>query len=390
MAKRFDCIVIGSGLAGLSAALHLQGKGIDVAVLEASDRSGGRIATDSIDGYLCDRGFQLINSKYPSLVELNVIDEIEFIPAPRVIEVALDGSRHAIGDPRTAPFSILDRATGTIPEKLGLLRVILGKPKRDQSLGDLLAVLGTTYERVLRPFLTGVFLADPESVDARYGVSIIRSFVNGAPGLPRYGAGELPAALAKRVKNLQLNTRVERISHTTIETSQGEYSAKKIIVATDSTTAVQLLDLPDATPMVGCITWYHSTDINPSGSGRLVVDGQRRGPVLNSVVVSDISKAYAPAGHNLISSTTRLGSSESEVRRHLALIWGVDTREWQLIAKYEIASALPLQSIGKELSQPVAVTENLYVVGDYRTVPSQQGALFSGKLAAELIFNQGI
>jgi hypothetical protein len=202
--------------------------------------------------------------------------------------------------------------------------------------------------------------------------------------------GQLPTALAKRVTNLHLNTRVERISHTTLNTSQGDYSAKKIIVATDSTTAMQLIDLPEAIPMVGCITWYHSTNINPSGSGRLVVDGLRRGPVLNSLVVSDISKEYAPADQNLISSTTSLGSTESEVRRHLALMWGVDTRDWQLIAKYEIAAALPLQSIGKALSQPVAVNENLYVVGDYRSVPSQQGALFTGKLAAELIFNQGI
>jgi protoporphyrinogen oxidase len=166
MAKRFDCIVIGSGLAGLSAALHLKDNGVDVAVLEASDRPGGRIATDSIDGYLCDRGFQLINSKYPSLVELNVIDEIGFIPAPRVVEVALGDSRHAIGDPRSAPFSILDKATGTIPEKLALLRVALGKPKRDQSIGEVLSITGATYERVLRPFLTGVFLADPHNVDA--------------------------------------------------------------------------------------------------------------------------------------------------------------------------------------------------------------------------------
>jgi protoporphyrinogen oxidase len=199
--------------------------------------------------------------------------------------------------------------------------------------------------------------------------------------------GQLPTALAKRVKNLQLNTRIERISQTTVETSQGDYSAKKIIVATDPTTAAQLLDLPDFSPMVGCITWYHSTPIDPSGSGRLVVDGQRRGPVLNSIVVSDISPAYAPTGHNLISSTTGMGSTESDVRRHLALMWGVDTREWQLVAKYEIAAALPLHSIGKALTQPVKVNEGLFVVGDHRAVPSQQGALFSGKLAAELIFN---
>lgn len=384
MAKRFDVVVVGAGLAGLSAALHLQSKGADVAVLEASDRPGGRVATDSIHGFLCDRGFQLINSRYPSLIELDVIDEIDFIPAPRVIEIALADSRHAIGDPRTAPFAALDRATGTISEKLALLRILLSRPKQGQSIGQVLAPLGTTYERVLRPFLTGVFLAEPDTVDARYGLSIIRSFINGSPGLPRLGVGELAFALAKRLSELHLNTRVERIMNTTLETTSGEFTAGAVIVATDAGTAAQLLDLGDVNPMAGCVTWYHSCQINPSGTGRLIVDGQRRGPVINSVVISDISSSYAPKGEHLISSTTGFNFNESEVRRHLAVLWHTDTRDWPLIAKYEIPSALPLHYIGKSLSTPLKIRERIFVAGDYRAVPSQQGALFSGKLAAAL------
>jgi phytoene dehydrogenase-like protein len=384
MSKRFDVVVVGAGLAGLSAALHLQRKGADVAVLEASDRAGGRVATDSIHGFLCDRGFQLINSRYPSLVELDVIDEIDFIPAPRVIEVALGDSRHAIGDPRKAPLAALDRATGTMPEKLALLRILLSRPKAKESIAQLLAPLGTTYERVLRPFLTGVFLAEPDTVDARYGLSIIRSFVNGSPGLPRLGVGKLSLALAQRLPEIHLNTRVERISNLTLESTSGEFTAGAIIVATDASTAAQLLDLGDVSPMAGCITWYHSSQNNPSGTGRLIVDGQRRGPVINSVVISDISSSYAPKGEHLISSTTGLNINESEVRRHLALLWQSDTRDWPLIAKYEIPSALPLHYIGKSLSAPLKIRERVFVAGDYRAVPSQQGALFSGKLAAEL------
>ena len=387
MAKKFDVVVVGAGLAGLSAALHLQSKGAEVAVLEASDRSGGRVATDSIHGFLCDRGFQLINSRYPSLVELDVIDEIEFIPAPRVIEVALGDSRHPIGDPRKAPLAALDRATGTMPEKLALLRILLSRPKAEESIGQVLAPLGATYERVLRPFLTGVFLAEPDTVDARYGLSIIRSFVNGSPGLPRLGVGELSFALAKRISQLHLNTRVDRIRNTTLESTSGEFTAGAIIVATDASTAAQLLDLGDVDQMAGCITWYHSCQINPSGTGRLIVDGQRRGPVINSVVVSDISSSYAPKGEHLISSTTGLNINESEVRRHLALLWQSDTRDWPLIAKYEIPSALPLHYIGKSLSAPLKIRERVFVAGDYRAVPSQQGALFAGKLAAELVLH---
>lgn len=389
MSKKSDVLVVGAGLAGLSAAIHLQEAGRSVTVIEASDRPGGRVASDHIDGYICDRGFQLINSKYPALVELDVIDEIDFILAPRIIEVSLGSERIAIGDPRSAPFAALHRGTGSLSEKKNFARFIFSKIKKEHSIGQALrdAGCGTTYERTLRPFLQGVFLTDPDTVDATYGQSVIKSFVSGAPGIPKFGVGQLSQALASRVNDLQLNVRAESIGANTVTSSAGDFQATDIVIATDATTATQLLELGDVSRMVGCITWYHATDSNPSGSGRLVVDGQNRGPVINTVVISDISNAYAPAGKHLISSTTDLGTTESEVRRHLSIMWGVETREWALIAKYEIASALPLHNVGKALTQPTQISEHLYLVGDHQSVPSQQGALFSGTLAARLILN---
>ena len=189
------------------------------------------------------------------------------------------------------------------------------------------------------------------------------------------------------MKDLHLNVRAERIEGNSVTTTSGVFQATDIVVATDATTAAQLLDQPEVARTVGCITWYHCPDSNPSGTGRLVVDGQKRGPVINSVVISDISSSYAPAGKHLVSTTTDLSTTESEVRRHLAILWGVETRDWQLIAKYEIPSALPLQSVGRALSQPIKVKDHHYVIGDHRSVPSQQGALFSGALAATLILN---
>lgn len=388
MSRSTDVLVIGAGLAGLSAAIYCEVAGLDVTVLEASDRAGGRVSSDLIDGFICDRGFQLINSKYPALQELDVIKDLDFIEAPRVIEVALGNGRHAIGDPRKAPFTVLDKETGSIPEKIALLRFIAAPPTSDISVGQALRVAGTTYERVLRPFLQGVFLTDPDNVDARYGHAIIKSFVSGKPGVPRKGVGQLSNALAARVSTISYNTRVDRIDGPTVHTSQGSFTAKKIVVATDATTATQLLDLPEIPRMAGCITWYHSSTQNPSGSGRLIVDGQRRGPIINSVVMSDISEAYAPEDQHLISTTTDLNATESDVRRHLSQIWQASTHEWQLIAKYEIPAALPIQSVGRGLTQNLKVSDHHYVVGDHRTVPSQQGALFSGRLAAELIANK--
>ena len=387
MPENFDFVVVGGGLAGISAALHLQDKGAAVVLLEASDRLGGRVATDTIDGFLCDRGFQLINSKYPSIQALDVIDEIDFLSAPRAIEVAVGNKRHAIGDPRSLPLSVLNRATGTLSEKLALIAILFSKPKEKKSIGELLSVLGSTYDRTLRPFLYGVFLADPKLIDAQYGISILKSFVSGSPGLPRQGVGQLPLALGKRIHNLELNTRVERINGDRLFTSTDIIIAKKIIVATDALTAMQLLDYDVESQMTGCITWYHVCDSNPSGTGRLLVDSQSRGPVINSVVISDISPAYAPEGQYLLSTTSTLGASESDVKRHLTLMWGVGTRSWQLLAKYEIPLALPLQTVSKPLTQNLKLSDSLFLAGDHRSVPSQQGALFSGKLAGELAFN---
>ena len=382
-----EVLVVGAGLAGLNAAIYLEAAGVDVTVIESSDRPGGRVASDVIDGFICDRGFQLINARYPALQELNVLKELDFVEAPRVIEVSLGDRRHVIGDPRQVPWTALNKATGTIPEKIALLRFIASGPKPGQSIGHALRSTGTCYERVLRPFLQGVFLTDPDNVDAAYGHSIIKSFVNGKPGVPRNGVGELPKALAKRVSNIVYNTRVDGIDQTSVHTNNGTFTANRILIATDATTATQLLGLTEVPRMAGCITWYHAVSENPSGNGRLIVDGQRRGPIINSVVMSDISSSYAPNGHHLISTTTDLNVTESDVRRHLAILWGTSTHEWQFIAKYEIPAALPIHNVGRELSQTMRISDHHFVAGDHRTVPSQQGALFSGRLAAQLILH---
>jgi hypothetical protein len=103
--------------------------------------------------------------------------------------------------------------------------------------------------------------------------------------------------------------------------------------------------------------------------------------------MSDISAHYAPVGQHLVSTTTELNVTESDVRRHLTIVWGMSTHDWQLIAKYEIPAALPIHSVGRSLSQSLKINEHHFLAGDHRTVPSQQGALFSGRLAAQLILD---
>ena len=62
-----DVVIVGAGLAGLRCARRLTELGRHVVVLESSDAVGGRVRTDIIDGYRCDRGFQVLNPAYPAV-----------------------------------------------------------------------------------------------------------------------------------------------------------------------------------------------------------------------------------------------------------------------------------------------------------------------------------
>ena len=377
-------VVIGAGLAGLSAALEIQKAGREVIVLEAAERAGGRVQSDLIDGFTCDRGFQLINAKYPELVALNVLGKLDFRVADRAINVSIDQELHRLGDPRRYPFTAFDLTTGSVLEKFALVKALMGKPEANQSIDEYLASagLGKTLDRVLKPFLRGVYLTDLVNVSAVAGLEIIKTFIGGKPGLPRAGVGALSVALANQISDLRLGVAVNSIKTGKVLTTAGEIAASEIIVATDSTTAAQLLDLTSVAKLASCTTWYHNAPTAPVSHGQLIVDGQSRGAVINTLVISNFIPEYAPVGKNLISSTTELGVTESEVRRHLATIYDCDNRDWELVAKYEIPAALPIGA--KAITQPIQtlVRDGIYLAGDGQVSPSQNGALKSGRLAA--------
>lgn len=383
-------LVIGAGLAGLSAAVTLQKAGKEVKILEASDRPGGRVTSDLLDGYILDRGFQLINANYPEIKVLDLINEIDFITAPRDVLVSLEDRIVALGDPRSNPLSAFNRSTGTLLEKAAILRYFATTPSSSRSIEEELLDAGTgnLYHRVLRPFLEGVFLAPPSLVSAVTGREIIKSFINGKSGIPRKGVATFSQALADRVQQIDYLDVVEALDGTTVRTQSKEHRSEAVIVATDVTTAAQLLDLRNVPRTVGSTTWYHSVEDAPIDTANLIVDGLDRGPVINSIIISKVSRDYAPKGRELISTTTLQPVSESEVRRHLSVIWGTSTTNWELIAKYEIASSLPLFGLQQEKVVSSRICENVYIAGDFRSAPSQNGALLSGRRAAkELLKN---
>lgn len=382
-------IVVGAGLAGLSAAQTLLDAGVAVRVLEASATLGGRVQTDEINGYRFDRGFQLINAKYPELEALNIVHKLDFAYAPRAVDIALDGSAVRLGDPRKYFASAFRSQSGSMREKISFLKYLFSHSAHGSNVESELMAAGCNnlYTRVLRPFLTGVFLTQPARVDAVSGREIIKSFISGAPGLPAKGAGELSRVLAAQIGVVETGVQVNAISGLELSTSRGEISARAIIVATDQTTAAQLLEIEEVGESVSCTTWFHSTADAVTCDATLRVDGLARGPIVNSIAISKLLPLSAPADRILFSSTSLGHASESEIRRHLALMWGVDTAGWELVAKYDIKSALPLFPPGHARAQSLYVKPGVWRAGDYLSAASQNGALASGRLAALELLN---
>lgn len=382
-------IVVGAGLAGLSAAQSLIEAGVDVRVLEASTTVGGRVQTDEINGYRFDRGFQLINARYPELEALNIVEKLDFRYAPRAVDIALDGSVVRLGDPRKYFLSVLRSESGSIREKISFLKYLLSNSTHGSNVESELLAAGCNklYTRVLKPFLTGVFLAQPSRVDSVSGREIIKSFISGAPGLPARGAGELSQVLARDIGVVETGVQVNAITGLELSTSKGAIAARGIIVATDQITAAQLLEIEEVGESVSCTTWFHSTSDVVDCDATLRVDGLARGAIINSIAISKLLPLSAPAGRTLFSSTSLGHASESEVRRNLSLMWGVDTAGWELVAKYDIKNSLPLFAPGRSHAQSLQVRPGVWRAGDYLSAASQNGALASGRLAALELIN---
>jgi phytoene dehydrogenase-like protein len=401
-----DVVVVGAGLAGLSAARLLADAGRTVLVLEAGGAPGGRVRTDEVDGVLLDRGFQLLNPAYPAVRRLDSLGHLDL----RALQLCAFGAgavvahhdrRLLVGDPRRAPQLLpatLRLPLGSLREKLAAARWAIEagfgpvgriKTRPDASLADTLrrrGIDGALAEGVLRPFLAGVLGEDELRTSTVFAELVLRSFLRGTPSLPTAGMQALPTQLTAGLPDgvLQLNTPVTRLRTGQVETARGAVAARAVIVAADPRSAAELLELP-VPAMRGLTTFYHLVAEPPSTRALLHLDADRRGPLVNTAVITNVVPGYAP-GRNLVASTA-LGSdgsaaAELSARRHAGVVYGVDTASWELIGTYPIAAALPDTAPGTPLRKAVRIDDGLFVAGDHRDTASIQGAVTSGRRAA--------
>ena len=107
--------VVGAGFAGLAAAITLADRGVDVRVLEARDRVGGRVWSDEAGGAVIERGAEFVLDGYDTMRELAARFGLEladtgmsyYVREPRGVEVdteALQAAGRAVARAGGAPW----------------------------------------------------------------------------------------------------------------------------------------------------------------------------------------------------------------------------------------------------------------------------------------------
>jgi phytoene dehydrogenase-like protein len=400
MSLRAEVAVVGAGLAGLSAATRLAAAGCDVQVFEAGGHAGGRLATERIDGFVIDRGFQVLNTGYPRAADLD-LDALALGWFERGAVIRVDGRAHRVVDPRKRPAAALGTATapiGSLREKAALtafsLRAgyapvgqLLRSPEQTAEQALRAAGVGdTALERFLRPFLAGVLLEDRLDTSSRYLDLLWRSFVRGAIGLPAEGMQAIGTQLAGRLSagRVHLRTPVRSVSPGSVTTDSGTWTADAVVVATDPGTAAELLPAIEAGAPRQVTTHLHVLPQSPWTSP-LIVLGQPGGRLVNSVVVSDAQPRYSPDRRALVASSTLTQTREDQVRAEIAAAHDVSPSDLEHLTSVTVRDAQPAAVPPLRLRQPVDLGDGLYVCGDHRDTPSIQGAMASGARTARAV-----
>lgn len=392
-----DVIVIGAGLAGLRAARVLAAAGRSVVVLEAADRIGGRVATDEVDGFLLDRGFQLLNPAYSELreaVELSALDVHTF---QRGVAVRDGADLTVLADPLRHPL-VAVRAAGSRYLRPGELAPALAWLRGADSRTDD-RPLAASFDRagfngalraVADQFLAGVLAERTGATSAAFVRSLVGWFLRGTPGLPADGMRALPRLLAQGL-DVRLHSSVESVRRVSdgvrVSVSDGsELAARSVVVAVDPVSLGLLTSLP-STPMRGLATWWFATPVAPTALPLLFVDGAGRGPLVNTAVISNVAGGYAPAGVHLVQCSAVLDGTlptEADVRAHVGSIYDSPNDDWRLLHVDELPHSLPVMSPGMH-RPPIDLGGGVFVAGDHVEGASIQGALLSGRRTAEAV-----
>ncbi len=402
MSKRV--IVIGAGLAGLRAAYLLQKAGRSVTLLEAADGPGGRVRTDVVDGFRLDRGFQVLLTEYPEVkaaLDLKALRLKSFAPGARVFR---RGRFTTLCDPWRRPLEGalgLFGPPGNMADRFRLAafrsRIFLASEAELQtpagiSFGDDLRARGFSADFIdsfFRPWFGGITLDRTLMADAAFCRFVFRCLAHGEAAIPEQGMGAVGEQLAARLQpgTLRLGCRVVSIEGDRVRLASGDVlEGETIVVATEGPEAGRLLRMADTgSKSVTCV-WFAAPRA-PFDGPWLTLNGDEDGVVNNLAVMTNVAPTYSSDSRALISATI-LGpiappddaDLKQKVLSQFESWFGPSVSDWSMIRVDRIRHAHPAATKAAGFLRP-----GLYLAGDHTQQASAQGALKSGRIAAEAI-----
>jgi phytoene dehydrogenase-like protein len=407
-----DVFIVGAGLAGLCCARELQAKGVSFQIVEASDGIGGRVRTDEVDGFLLDRGFQVLLTAYPEAkrsLDYSRLDLKPFLPG---VLSWYAGHLNRLVDPWRMPGGWREAFRsefGTLADKLRIARLrsrlqrtsienIFRRPERTTK--EALTAEGFTGEMIhhfFRPFLGGILLDGELKSSSRMFEFVLKMMSEGETSLPARGMGAIPAQLAEKFPPdaVRLNTHVEALHENELTLAGGEtLRARAIVIAAEGPSAAHLVgEVEPASRSVTC--FYFAADEPPVAEPILVLNGDGAGPINNFAVVSRIAPSYAPAGKHLVSVSVLGIHQLTDVQlggfiiAQMKNLFGKVASGWQFLRSYRITHAQPQQYPGalEPPQRPVRIRPGVYTCGDHRDNASINGAMASGRRAAEAVLS---
>jgi phytoene dehydrogenase-like protein len=404
--------IIGAGIAGLTAAVHLSQKGFKVNVLEATESAGGRIKTDVIDGFKLDRGFQVLLTAYPetqALIDYDKLNLKRFLPGATVL---YDGGQFEIADPFRRPSSAIATIlspVGSLKDKLNTLLLknkllkqsisaIFNQKERDTK--KQLQEYGFSHQMIQRfyaPFFSGIFLENELKTSNQMFDFVMKMFSEGDAAIPALGMEEIPKQLVGLLpeNTITYNLKVTEIKDNQIYCENGEIiSSDKIIIATEAVGIARNYIDKDKQKHHQVTNIYFETDIAPTQKAVVVINASKNKKWVNNLtVMTHVSKQYAPENKVLLSISYNgipdLSDEElaENMKTELKPWYGNQVDNWKMIKAYRIRYALPNQEkVKNELSiADFKINEHVFICGDHLLNGSINAAMKSGRVVAEYI-----
>lgn len=410
-------VIVGAGVAGLTAARALQRQGIRISIYEASDGVGGRVRTDMVDGFRLDRGFQVLFDAYPAVQRWLDLPQLELAAFDPGAVIVRDGRSTLLTDPLRDwrhTWSAFRSDAATLSDKLRVL--LLSWQCRQRSIADIRAGNDDTTEaylrrfgfseqsidRFFRPFYGGIFLDRRLHTSAKCFLFDFKMLAMGRTVVPAAGMGALSLQLASGLGDgvtLHLQQRIAGLIREDdrvvgIRRADGEtVLADAVILATAAPDVAQLAGLPVPTAALGTVTLYWEGDVALTQQRKLWLNANTDAFVNNASPLTAVAPSYAPAGRHLLSATVlgvpELSDAElfARAENDLLVLCGPAVQRYRRLRLYRIPYAQFAQPPGIHPTLPHNRTAHpgLYVAGEFTEASSINAAMISGEKAARAL-----